>query len=87
MQSSTEAGEEYIIKTNPATLEEFGRIKCDHPEDVPAALQAARLAQSKWMKLSYDEKAVIMSNIQEAIISNIEDLARTICGGDRKTKK
>ncbi|WP_400259954.1 aldehyde dehydrogenase family protein [Candidatus Methanomassiliicoccus intestinalis] len=86
MQSSTEAGEEYIIKTNPATLEEFGRIKCDHPEDVPAALQAARLAQSKWMKLSYDEKAVIMSNIQEAIISNIEDLARTICGETGKPK-
>ena len=80
MQSSTEVGEEYIIKVNPATLEEFGKIKCNVTDDIPLALQNARIAQNEWMKRSYNDKAVIMNNIQEAVVSNIEDIARTICG-------
>lgn len=86
MQSSTEVGEEYIIKVNPATLEEFGKIKCNVTDDIPLALQNARIAQNEWMKRSYNDKAVIMNNIQEAVVSNIEDIARTICGETGKPK-
>lgn len=86
MQSSTESGEEYIVKINPATLEEFGKVKCNTADDVSIALQNARNAQYEWMKKSYNDKAVIMNNIQESIISNIDDIARTICGETGKPK-
>ena len=89
MQSSTESGEEYIVKINPATLEEFGKVKCNTADDVSIALQNARNAQYEWMKKSYNDKAVIMNNIQESIISNIDDIARTICGetGNQRVKQ
>ena len=63
---------------NPATGIEITTIPRAVQKDLDAAVDSARLAMSKWQKLSSKERAKILKKWYDLIIVNVDDLAKIL---------
>lgn len=61
--------------TNPATGEVIAEIPHLSPEEIPAVIEASRIAQKKWALLTAKERSVILRRWFELMIENTDDLA------------
>ncbi|MGO2510262.1 NAD-dependent succinate-semialdehyde dehydrogenase [Marinomonas polaris] len=61
--------------TNPATGEVIAEIPHLSPEEIPAVIEASRIAQKKWAALTAKERSVILRRWFELMIENTDDLA------------
>lgn len=61
--------------TNPATGEVIAEIPHLSPEEIPAVIEASRIAQKKWALLTAKERSVILRRWFELMIENTNDLA------------
>ncbi|WP_304941375.1 NAD-dependent succinate-semialdehyde dehydrogenase [Marinomonas rhizomae] len=61
--------------TNPATGEVIAEIPHLSPEEIPAVIEASRIAQKKWAALTAKERSVILKRWFELMIENTDDLA------------
>lgn len=61
--------------TNPATGEVIAEIPHLSPEEIPAVIEASRIAQKKWALFTAKERSVILRRWFELMIENTDDLA------------
>ena len=67
-----------IISTNPATLEEIGRIEETGEQKVKEYVSKARAAFPSWSRLSFKERASYILKAREYLLDHIDDFATTI---------
>ena len=67
-----------IEVVNPATEEVLGTIPEGTAADVDAAVAAAKAAFPAWSRTSVDERAKILSRLQEGLTARAEEIAQTI---------
>jgi len=67
-----------IVKVDPATGEEIGRVPLLDTTAVAAAVARARAAQPAWAKLSYSERARYILRAREVVLDQLEEIAKLI---------
>ena len=67
-----------IVVHDPSTGEEIGRAPLLNEDDVAAAVDRARVAQPAWAKLSYRERARFILRAREAVLEQLEEIAKLI---------
>jgi succinate-semialdehyde dehydrogenase/glutarate-semialdehyde dehydrogenase len=67
-----------LIKVDPATGEEIGRVPLLDEADVAAAVERARAAQPAWGRLSYHERARFILRAREVVLEQLEEIAKLI---------
>ena len=67
-----------IISTNPATLEEIGRVPITSPAKVKEYVANARAALPLWQRLSFRERGRYLLRAREYLLDNIDYFAKTI---------
>lgn len=67
---------ETMASINPATGETLGQVPASGPEDVTAAVAAAKAAYEKWRKFPAPRRAEILYRAAEELVRQKEDLAR-----------
>lgn len=67
-----------IISTNPATLEEIGRIEETSEQKVKEYTSKAKAAFPGWARLSFKERAAYILKARQYLLDNIDDFAQTI---------
>ncbi|MGH2348585.1 MAG: aldehyde dehydrogenase family protein [bacterium] len=67
---------ETMPSTNPATGDILGVVPKSGPEDVAAAVEAARKAYESWRRLPAPRRAEILYRAAEMLVQKKEDLAR-----------
>ena len=72
--------------SSPATLEPIGEIECATPDDVRAALEAARKAQPAWAALSFKERARYMLRALEILLDRQDEFIDVILSETPKTR-
>jgi acyl-CoA reductase-like NAD-dependent aldehyde dehydrogenase len=65
-----------MASTNPATGEVLGVVPKSAPEDVAAAVEAARTAHEGWRRFPAPRRAEILYRAAEMLVQKKEDLAR-----------
>ncbi|NNL86768.1 MAG: aldehyde dehydrogenase family protein, partial [Myxococcales bacterium] len=60
--------------TSPVTLEPIGELECATADDVRAAVERARKAQSDWAKRSIDERAAVMWRLNEQFVNRQDEI-------------
>ncbi|MHA7872488.1 MAG: aldehyde dehydrogenase family protein, partial [Hyphococcus sp.] len=71
-------GRETLDVINPATEESAGVISLGTPDDVDAAVAAARKAFDSWRRTSLDERIAIMMHIVAGYQARMGDIAAAI---------
>ncbi|PYF83159.1 succinate semialdehyde dehydrogenase [Marinomonas alcarazii] len=61
--------------TNPATGETIVEIPHLSPEEIPAVIEASKVAQKKWAALPAKERSAVLRRWFELMIENTDDLA------------
>jgi len=79
-QWATPAGPKAIDVRSASTEAVIGRVPEGTPEDVDAAVRAARAAFEPWAATAASERARLLSRIQEGLEARAEDIGRTIAG-------
>ena len=72
------AGTGTIEVVNPATEAVIGTVPEGTAEDVDRAVAAARGAFLAWSQTSVDERAKVLSRLQEGLVARGEEIARTV---------
>ncbi|HEU4835376.1 MAG TPA: aldehyde dehydrogenase family protein [Pyrinomonadaceae bacterium] len=67
-----------IVKVDPATGEEIGRVPLLDGAAVADAVAKARAAQPAWAKLSYSERARYILRAREVVLDQLEEIAKLI---------
>jgi len=67
---------ETMASINPATGETLGQVPASGPEDVTAAVSAAKAAFEKWRKFPAPRRGEILYRAAEELVRQKEDLAR-----------
>ena len=67
-----------IISTNPATLEELGRVPVMSAAEVLQALARARKAQSAWAALSYKTRGEYMLRAKDLLVERQDEISDLI---------
>jgi len=67
---------ETMASMNPATGETLGQVPASGPEDVTAAVSAAKAAFEKWRKFPAPRRGEILYRAAEELVRQKEDLAR-----------
>ncbi len=70
---------------NPATGEESGRVAMGGPDEVAAAVEAAKAAQPDWANTSIVRRARVLFRYKELIEKNIDELAKHVTAEHGKT--
>ena len=71
-------GGERVEVLNPATEERIGLVPAGTPEDVAAAVAAARGALRGWSRLSAEEKAGLVKSTARKMREHAEEIARLV---------
>src|SRR5690606_22669854 len=69
---------EEIQVQNPATEEILDSVPRGTPEDVEAAVQAARSAFEAWRKMGANERASLLHEVAEKVHAHREEIARLL---------
>src|SRR5919201_900902 len=72
------AGSGTIDVINSTTEEVIGHVPEGTPEDVDAAVAAARPAFESWSKTPVEERAKYLQRLQEGLNARMQDIANTI---------
>jgi acyl-CoA reductase-like NAD-dependent aldehyde dehydrogenase len=75
-----------IIKRDPATGEEIGRVPLLGSVEVLDAVKRARAAQPSWANLSYRQRGRVISRAREIVLGDLESIARLISQETGKPK-
>ena len=67
-----------IVKVDPSTGDEIGRVPLMDASDVATAVRRARAAQPAWSKLSYSERARFILRAREVVLAQLEEIAKLI---------
>jgi acyl-CoA reductase-like NAD-dependent aldehyde dehydrogenase len=67
-----------IVKVDPSTGEEIGRVPLLDAVAVAAAVARARAAQPAWAKLSYRERAPFILRARGVVLDRLEEIAKLI---------
>jgi succinate-semialdehyde dehydrogenase/glutarate-semialdehyde dehydrogenase len=67
-----------IVKVDPSTGEEMGRVPLLDAAAVAAAVARARAAQPVWARLSYHERARFILRAREVVLDRLEEIAKLI---------
>ncbi|MFM8440440.1 MAG: aldehyde dehydrogenase family protein, partial [Acidobacteriota bacterium] len=70
--------EQEIVSRNPATGEAIGIVRLHSSSEVTSAVEAARDAFATWKESTFSERARIVMNAREVIISEMDDIAALI---------
>ncbi|WML52547.1 aldehyde dehydrogenase family protein [Neobacillus sp. PS3-12] len=70
--------EDVIASINPANKEIVGYVQSSTREDLNEAVQAAKVAQKLWKKLSGVERGNLLFKAADMIEKNIDDIAKTM---------
>jgi lactaldehyde dehydrogenase/glycolaldehyde dehydrogenase len=70
---------------NPATGEALADVPNGTVEHIEQALQAAKVAQKTWAKLSYADRATVLEEIVRQVDGNAEELAQIVVAEQGKT--
>ena len=73
-------GKDFIDVINAANEEVMGRIPAGTPEDVDAAVAAARGAFEGWAATPVEERAAALARLHEGLTERAEEIAVTIAG-------
>ena len=65
----------YLDNYNPATGQVFSRLPDSGPEDVDAAVQAARAAFPDWSNTSLEERYAVLRAVADGILHRLDELA------------
>jgi len=76
----------YEVSTNPATLEEVGRLPLTTPDELKAIFQQAKTAQKTWAELSYKERKVYILKMADYIRDHADEIATVISKDSGKLK-
>jgi acyl-CoA reductase-like NAD-dependent aldehyde dehydrogenase len=74
--SELAAGE--LRSINPATLEPVGAVPTTEPEEVQEAVAEARLAQERWARTSFRERARLLHGVTEFLLAHMDELAALV---------
>lgn len=77
--------DEEIVSTNPATLEELGRVKITPPEDLDAIVAEAADAQRRWAARTPAERARVIGRAADFLLENTERYAELVTKENGKT--
>jgi acyl-CoA reductase-like NAD-dependent aldehyde dehydrogenase len=69
---------EEIVSTNPATLEEVGRVPATSPAKVRERVAAARAASPIWRRKSFKKRGKYLLRARKFLLDNIDEFAETI---------
>jgi aldehyde dehydrogenase (NAD+) len=72
------AGAKTIAVVSPSTEETIGRVPEGAPQDVDAAVAAARAAFERWAQTAPAERAAYLQKIHEGLKARAEEIGRTI---------
>ena len=72
--------------TSPVTLQPIGEIECATAEDVRAAVDRARKAQSDWAKRCFDERAEVMWRLNEQFVKRQDEIIDAVIEETGKTR-
>jgi succinate-semialdehyde dehydrogenase/glutarate-semialdehyde dehydrogenase len=75
-----------VQSINPATLEVNAEIPATRVEEIPGIVHSARQAQAEWAKLNFQKRNEYLRKVNEYIIANIDDIAKTITLDNGKTR-
>ncbi len=67
-----------IISTNPATLEEVGRVQRTSAGKVAERVAAARTASQIWQRKSFKERGTYLLRARKFLLNHIDEFAETI---------
>ncbi|MDQ6786175.1 MAG: aldehyde dehydrogenase family protein [Acidobacteriota bacterium] len=67
-----------IISYNPATNEEIGRVANTSADDVKTAVEKSREAFQTWRETSFGARAKFVMDAREAILAELDEIARLI---------
>jgi betaine-aldehyde dehydrogenase len=79
-QWAESAGKDFIDVIDASSEEVMGRIPAGTPEDVDAAVTAARGAFEGWAAAPVEERAAALSRLHEGLTERAEEIAITITG-------
>ena len=68
------------------TLEPIGELECATPEDVRAAVERARKAQSDWAKRTIEERAEVMWRLNEQFVNRQDEIIDAVIEETGKTR-
>ncbi|MGW7042921.1 aldehyde dehydrogenase family protein [Streptomyces avermitilis] len=72
------AGPDMIEVVNPADEQVIGRVPAGTPEDVDAAVRAARAALTAWAATPPAERAARISALRDALVAHQDEIAETV---------
>ncbi|MGX5188059.1 aldehyde dehydrogenase family protein [Streptomyces avermitilis] len=72
------AGPDMIEVVNPADEQVIGRVPAGTPEDVDAAVRAARAALTAWAATPPAERAARISALRDALVARQDEIAETV---------
>src|SRR5215211_792016 len=67
-----------IVKVDPSTGEEIGRVPLLDADEVAAAVAGARAAQPAWASISYRDRARFILRAREVVLDQLEEIAKLI---------
>jgi len=67
-----------VVSYDPATGEEVGRVPLRSAEEVGAAVARARAAQKGWGKLSFKERAAVVTRARALVLEGMDEIAGLI---------
>src|SRR3954447_17662666 len=67
-----------LVKVDPSTGEEIGRVPLLDADDVAAAVAKARAAQPAWGRLSYRDRARFILRAREIALEQLEEIGKLI---------
>ncbi len=67
-----------IVKVDPSTGDEIGRVPLMDASDISTAVSKATAAQPAWAKLSYSERARFILRAREVVLAQLEEIAKLI---------
>ncbi len=76
----------HTVCVNPATGEVIGHHPEDHPDDLNALLERARIAQKGWAAAGFKERARHVFAIRDAIVAGADHIAEVISRDNGKTR-
>src|SRR5919198_1037960 len=78
MAAEVRAGMRRIVSRNPATGETLREIECASAEEVQAAVEHARAAQSAWAEPGVRARVEVLQRFQRLLYQKKDEVARTI---------
>jgi acyl-CoA reductase-like NAD-dependent aldehyde dehydrogenase len=75
-----------LVSVNPATLEPVGSVRRTEPDEVAAAVRAARAAQTRWCEVSLRERAAALRDVARLVRARADAIVDSIVAETAKPR-